>query len=149
MSGGRLLGLDYGSKTVGAAVSDPTGVAVRELEIIRREDESRLRKTFRRIEALTEELGVSAIVLGLPLNMDGTKGERALKTEAFGAALRRRTGLPVYYQDERLTTVEAEEIMESKGIRREDFGEYVDMIAAAVILGDYLNQHEGGADADR
>lgn len=138
---GRLLGLDYGSKTVGVAVSDPFGYTVRGIEIIRREKENHIRKTLRRIGELIGELEVTEIVLGLPLNMDGSSGERAEKTKQFGEILRERTGLPVRLTDERLTTVEAEEIMQDKGIRREHYERYVDMYAACVILEDYLNSH--------
>jgi len=142
---GRLLGLDYGSKTVGVAVSDPFGYTVRGIEIIRREKENHIRKTLRRIGELIGELEVTEIVLGLPLNMDGSSGERAEKTKQFGEILRERTGLPVRLTDERLTTVEAEEIMQDKGIRREHYDRYVDMYAACVILEDYLNSHGNSA----
>ncbi len=138
----RILGLDYGSRTVGAAVTDPLGLCAHGLEIIRRKEEGHLRGTLRRIEELICEYGAEAIVLGYPLNMDGTAGERAHLTEAFKETLERRTGLPVYLCDERLTTLEAEDIMLERGIRREDFHEHVDRIAAAVILEDWLNNDE-------
>ncbi len=136
----KYLSLDYGSKTVGVAVSDATGSVVRELEIIRREKEKALRRTLVRIEEIIKTEGVEAIVIGLPINMDGTEGERAEKARVFGDMVARRTGLPVRFQDERLTTEEAYEIMDENNIRnRKDRKAHADSMAAAVILGDFLN----------
>ena len=125
----RILGLDYGSKTVGTAEG---------LEIIRRESEGKIRKTYQRIEEICKEYNVEKIVLGHPKNMDGTDGERAFKTFEFKEALERRTGLPVILWDERLTSVSAENIMIESKIRRENRKQYVDEIAAMVILQNYL-----------
>ncbi len=136
----KYLGLDYGSKTVGVAVTDATGTVIREVEIIRRQKEKTLRRTCARIEEIVTGEKVETIVIGLPLNMDGSEGERAEKARAFGEMVARRTGLPVRFQDERLTTVEADEIMDENGIRNEkDRKSHVDSVAAAVILGDFLN----------
>lgn len=135
----RILGLDFGSKTVGVAVSDPTGLIATGLEIIRREKETKLRRTYARIEELCTEYGVEKIVLGLPLNMNGTEGERVIKTKAFAEDIERRTGLPIVFVDERLTTVEADELMMDLGIRREERKAHVDRIAAAYILQTYLD----------
>lgn len=136
----KYLGLDFGSKTVGVAVTDATGTVVREVEIIRRQKEKALRRTCARIEEIIDSEKAEFIVIGLPLNMDGTEGERAEKTRAFGEMVARRTGLPVRFQDERLTTVEAYGIMDRNGIRSEKEREAkVDSVAAAVILGSYLN----------
>jgi len=135
----RIMGLDFGSKTVGVALSDPLGITAQGLEIVRRESENKLRRTLARIEALIEEYQVEKIVLGLPLNMNDTAGERVAKTEEFANMLRRRTGLEIVMWDERLTTVEAHEIMMEAGIRREDRHKYVDKIAATLILQGYLN----------
>jgi putative Holliday junction resolvase len=110
-------------------------------EIIRRDRENKLRRTFARIEELIEEFDVGLIVLGLPLNMDDSQGERARKTLEFQESLQRRTGLPVVMSDERLTTVEADEIMKEQGIPREKYHEYVDMIAAGIILREYMENH--------
>ena len=115
----RILGLDYGSKTVGAAVSDPLGITAQMAETIVREREDKLRRTLARIEALIEEYKIERIVLGYPKNMNNTLGERAAKTEEFKAALERRTGLPVILWDERLTTVAAERVLMEQGVRRE------------------------------
>lgn len=133
------MGLDLGSKTCGVALSDTTGSLATGLEIIRREKENHLRKTLARIEEIIVEYGVKHIVLGLPLNMDGTEGERAKLSRDFKDKLERRTGLPVTLMDERLTTVEADEIMADNGIKGKDKKKYVDMIAASVILQDYLD----------
>lgn len=134
----RLMGLDLGSKTVGVAVSDPLLNVAREVEIIRRKEENKLRQSLARIEELIVEYDVKEIVLGLPLNMDGTEGERAALSLEFKDKLERRTGLPVHMWDERLTTVEAIEIMDADGIKPKDREKYVDMIAARVILEGYI-----------
>ncbi|MCQ2542922.1 MAG: Holliday junction resolvase RuvX [Lachnospiraceae bacterium] len=136
----RILGLDFGSKTVGVAVSDPTGLIASGVEIIRREREDKLRQTLSRIEELVKEYDVEEIVMGLPVNMNNTKGERVEKTMAFKEMLERRIGLPVNLWDERLTTVEADEIMTEVGVKgRQDRKKYVDKIAAMIILQDYMD----------
>ncbi|MCR5116253.1 MAG: Holliday junction resolvase RuvX [Lachnospiraceae bacterium] len=134
----RIMALDFGSKTVGVAVSDPLLLTAQGVEIIRRKEENKLRKTLARIEELIVEYGVTKIVLGLPLNMDDTKGERAELSLQFKESLERRTGLGVTMWDERLTTVEADDIMNEAGIKGKDRKEYVDMIAAQIILEDYI-----------
>lgn len=135
----RVLGLDYGTKTVGVAISDPLGLTAQGMEIIRREEENKLRRTLARIEAIIEEYGVTDIVLGLPKNMNNTQGVRVESTMEFKEKLERRTGLPVIMWDERLTTVAADRTMMEAGIRRENRKEYVDKIAAAFILQGYLD----------
>lgn len=135
----RVLGLDYGSKTVGVAICDPLGWTAQPVETIVRNEENKLRKTLARIEALVKEYGVEKIVLGLPRNMDGSSGERVKKTLEFKAMLERRTKLPIILWDERLTTVAAEEILMESGIRRENRKAYVDQIAAGLILQEYLD----------
>lgn len=135
----RILGLDFGSKTVGVAVCDPLMITAQGVEIIRRETEGKIRKTLQRIEALIEEYEVEKIVLGLPKNMNGSISGRAEKTLEFKEALERRTGLEVVLWDERLTTVAANKAMMESNIRREDRGKYVDEIAAIFILQGYLD----------
>lgn len=135
----RIIGLDYGSRTVGVAVSDALGITAQGVEIIRRKEENKLRRTLARIEELVKEYEAGLIVLGLPLNMDGTAGERVEKTLLFRDMLVRRTGLTVVMQDERLTTVEADDAMIEAGLNRQERKEYVDMIAAQLILQDYMN----------
>lgn len=138
----RIMGLDFGSKTVGVAISDPLLITAQGIEIIRRKDENKLRQTLARIEALAVEYEVEKIVLGLPKNMNDTMGERAKLTLEFKEKLERRTGLPVVMWDERLTTVAADRAMMEAGIRREDRKEYVDKIAACLILQGYLDSRE-------
>ena len=138
----RTLGLDYGSKTVGVAVTDPLGLTAQGVEIIRRQKENHLRKTYQRIKELCKQYDVEKIVLGLPLNMDDTMGDRAEKTLEFKNELERRLSVPVLLVDERLTTVEAIEIMDDAGIKVSEREKYVDMIAATIILQDYMNSHE-------
>ena len=135
----RIIGLDFGSKTTGVAVSDPFGWTAQGVEIIRRKEENKLRKTLARIEELVKEYGASRIVLGLPKNMNNSLGDRAEKSLAFKEMLERRTGLPVVMWDERLTTVAADRTMMEAGIRRENRREYVDEIAAVFILQNYLD----------
>ena len=135
----RIMGLDFGSKTVGVAVSDSLLITAQGLEIIRRKEENKLRRTLARIEELIEEYEVEEIVLGLPKNMNATEGIRVELTMEFREKLERRTGLPVIMWDERLTTVVAEKAMIEAGIRRENRKEYVDKIAAALILQGYLD----------
>lgn len=139
MENTRILGLDFGSKTVGVAVSDGLGITAQGLEIIRRTSENKLRQTCARIEALIEKYKVGTIVLGFPKNMNNTVGERAEKSLAFKEMLERRTGLPVVMWDERLTTVEANRTLIEGGVRRENRKEYVDKLAAVYILQGYLD----------
>lgn len=140
----RIMGLDLGSKTVGVAVSDPLLITAQGLEIIRRPEENKLRRTLARIEELIEEYEVSEIVLGLPKNMNDTIGDRAELSFAFREKLERRTGLPVIMWDERLTTVAADKAMIEAGIRKERRREYVDKIAAVLILQGYLDCRANG-----
>ena len=140
--------MDFGSKTCGVAISDALMITAQPKEIIRRDRENKLRRTFARIEELIREYEVGLIVLGLPLNMDDSEGERARRTLEFQDRLHRRTGLPVVLSDERLTTVEAEEIMHKQGIPRDKYHDYVDMIAASVILGEYLEKQRQNGDGN-
>ena len=144
----RILGLDYGSKTVGAAISDPLGITAQGVETIWRKQENHLRQTLARIEELISEYQVERIVLGYPKNMNNTIGERAQKSLEFKEMLEKRTGLEVVLWDERLTTVEADRTMMQVGIRRENRKEYVDELAAIFILQGYLDyqsrQHTEG-----
>ena len=135
----RIMGLDYGSKTIGVAVSDPLGLTAQGVEIIRREEENKLRKSLRRIEELVKQYEVEELVLGFPKNMNNTIGERAEKSLQLKETLEKRLGLPVVMWDERLTTVEANRTLMETGVRRENRGKYVDMIAAVFILQGYLD----------
>lgn len=135
----RIMGLDFGSKTVGVAISDALLLTAQGIEIIRRKDENKLRQTLARIEELIVEYEVEEIVLGLPKNMNATEGIRVELTNEFKEKLERRTGLSVHTWDERLTTVAADKAMIEAGIRREKRKDYVDMIAATFILQGYLD----------
>ncbi len=135
----RIMGLDFGSKTVGTAVSDPLLVTAQSLEIIRRKSPDKLRRTLARIQELAAEYEVGKIVLGYPKNMNNTEGERCEKTKEFKRMVEQRTNLPVILWDERLSTVAADRIMMDSGVRRENRKEYVDKIAAGIILQGYLD----------
>ena len=135
----RIIGLDFGTKTVGVAVSDELLITAQGVEIIRRKAPTKLRQTLARIEELIEEYGVEKIVLGYPKNMNNTEGERCERTNEFKEMLEKRTGLEVVLWDERLTTVSADNAMMEMGIRRENRKEYVDEIAAIFILQGYLD----------
>ncbi len=135
----RIIGLDYGSKTVGVAVSDPLLVTAQGVETITRKDENKLRQTLARIEELCKEYEADRIVLGFPKNMNNSVGDRAEKTLAFKEMLERRTGLSVIMWDERLTTMEAERVLQESGVRREHRKEVIDKIAAVFILQNYLD----------
>ena len=129
----RIMALDYGSKTVGVAVSDKLGLTALPLETIKREKENKLRKTLARIEEIIKEKSISLIVLGKPLNMDDSEGERVEKSLAFKEVL---------WQDERLSSVEAEEILADSGIKKEDIKRYIDSVAASVILREFMNTNK-------
>lgn len=147
----RVLGLDYGTKTVGVAVSDPLEITAQPLETIERKSAGKLRQTLARIEAIIEEYGaagqqekIEKIVLGYPKNMNNIEGDRCEATVSFKNDLERRTGLEVVLWDERLTTVEAERILMDSGVRRENRKTYIDKMAAAVILQNYLDSKSNG-----
>ena len=135
----RIIGLDYGTKTVGVAVSDALGLTAQGVETITRKEENKLRQTLARIEAIMEEYEVTKIVVGLPKNMNNTIGERAESCKDFADKLERRTGLPVVMWDERLSTVSANQVLMESGVRREDRKAVIDKIAAVFILQGYLD----------
>lgn len=135
----RIMGLDYGSKTVGIAVSDPLGITAQGIEIIRRKSENKLRQTLARIEELIAQYQVEKLVLGFPKHMNNDIGDRALKSLEFQEMLKKRTGLEVVMWDERLTTVEADRTLIETNVRRENRKQYVDQLAAVFILQGYLD----------
>ena len=138
----RKMGLDYGSKTVGVAMTDALGVTVMPFETITRKEENKLRRTLARITELVGEYEVDQIVLGRPVLMDGSDGERAEKTVIFKDLLEKRVSVPIVFMDERLTTVEADEALNEMEIPRSERKKYIDQIAAALVLRSYLNQIE-------
>lgn len=135
----RAMGLDYGTKTVGVAISDALGLTAQGIETIQRKEENKLRRTLARIEELIAEYEVGTIVLGFPKHMNNDIGERAEKSLEFRDMLVRRTGLNVIMWDERLTTVEAERTLIESNVRRENRKKYIDKIAAVFILQGYLD----------
>ncbi len=136
----RTLGLDYGTKTVGVAISDEAQIIAQPLVTIERKHVNKLRQTYAKIEAIIDEQDVDRIVLGFPKNMNNTEGERAEATRAFMDDLERRTGLPVILMDERLTTVEADRILEETGVAKSGRKEHIDKMAAAIILQSFLDR---------
>ena len=140
----RIMGLDYGTTTVGVAVSDTMLITAQEVETITRKQANKLRKTYSRIEELAKEYEVERIILGYPKNMNNTEGERAQDTKLFKEALERRTKLPVILWDERLTTVESERILTQCGVRKVNQKKVIDQVAAAIILQSYLDSLQQG-----
>lgn len=135
----RIMGLDFGTKTVGVAISDPLMVTAQPVETITRKSANKLRQTLARIEELIVENCVELIVLGYPKNMNNTIGERAQACETFKEDLERRTALPVILWDERMTTVESERILMAGGVRRENRKAVIDQMAAVLILQSYMD----------
>ena len=135
----KIMGLDYGSVTVGVAISDSMLLTAQPVEVIKRKSENKLRRTLARIEELVAEHGVEKIVLGFPKNMNNTEGERVERTREFMDKLVARTGLEVVLWDERLSTVSAMDVLKEGGVRSENCKRYVDKIAASLILQGYLD----------
>lgn len=149
-----LMGLDYGSKTVGVAFTDALYLTAQPVETVWRDSEKRLRRTLARLAELAKERGAERIVLGRPAHMDGSEGERVQRCEEFAALLEKRTGLPVVWQDERLTTVEADEILAESGVPAAERKQYIDQVAAGLILKEYMAAHpelspDGGNTGER
>ncbi len=136
----RIMGLDYGSVTVGVALSDSLGLTAQGIEVIRRKQENKLRQTLARIEELIAEYKVELIVLGYPKHLNNTVGERAIKSEEFAEKLRQRTGLEVVLWDERLTTVAAHQVLDQGGLNYKEKALVVDKLAAVLILQGYLDR---------
>lgn len=134
----RIMGLDYGSVTVGVAISDSLGITAQGIEVIRRKQENKLRQTLARIEELVKEYEVERIVLGYPKMLNNTVGERGVKSEEFAEKLRTRIGLPVVLWDERLSTVAAHRVLDEAGMHYEKKAKVVDKLAAVIILQNYL-----------
>ena len=135
----RILGLDYGTKTVGVSVSDELGLTAQAVETITRKEANKLRKTLARIDELVQQYGIEKIVLGYPKHMNNSSGIRCEETEEFKAMVERRTGLEVILWDERMSTVAAERTLIEGGVRRENRKTYVDQLAAVFILQGYLD----------
>ena len=132
----RILGLDIGSKRIGLAVSDPLGITAQGITTLERKDERTVLEFLRNI---IKEKEVTEIVVGLPLNMDGSSGEQAKNAESFADILKEKLGLPVSLWDERLSTMEVERIMIAGGASRSKRKKKIDKLAAQVILQGYLD----------
>lgn len=139
----RILGLDFGMKTIGVAVSDPFGWTAQGLEIVRRKEESNLKDSIRRIKEICDEYGVEQIVLGYPKNMNNTEGDRAEKTSAFKKRIEKELKLPVTLWDERLSTVAAERGLLEADLSRAKRKQVIDKMAAVFILQGYLDSKPG------
>jgi putative Holliday junction resolvase len=135
----RILGLDFGMKTIGVAVSDPLGWTAQGLEIIRREEENNLKKSIVRLKEICSQYEVESIVLGYPKNMNNTEGERVEKTKQFKKRLEKELKLPVELWDERLSTVGAERILLEADLSRAKRKSVIDKMAAVFILQGYLD----------
>ena len=128
---GRVLALDFGSRRIGVAVSDPLGITAQQLPAIRREGD---RKDIEAIARTAGEYGVETVVIGLPMHSDGSEGTQAARARAFGEKVRERLGMPVVPWDERMTTAQAERYLIDAGVRREKRKEVRDSLAAALLL---------------
>ena len=140
----RSIGLDIGDRRIGIAISDPLGLTAVGIETITRTNNKR---DVSVIKGIAKKHDVNTIVVGLPLNMDGSHGEQAEKVRSFGSKLARATGLPIVYEDERLSTFSAIGTLTSQGVKTGENKELVDMQAAAVILQRYLDNYESAPDA--
>ncbi len=136
---GRIMGLDYGSVTVGVAISDALLMTAQGVEVIRRKQENKLRQTLARLEVLITEYDVEKIILGYPKHLNNTIGDRAVKSEEFAERLRQRIGLEVILWDERLTTVAANQVLSEARLNYEEKAKVVDKLAAVIILQGYLD----------
>ncbi len=139
---GRILALDVGDKTIGIATSDETHTFAFPGKTLIRQPEG-YRKDMAALRTMVEAEGIERIVVGLPLNMDGTHGPRAQLVEAFVEALGRYVRVPIDYQDERLTSFEAERMLIEMGRRRDQRKQVIDSVAASVILRAYLERTAG------
>lgn len=140
----RVMGLDVGDRRIGVAVSDPEGWLARGVTVITR---TTLSRDLSAIQSIAREEGVEKIVVGLPRRLDGTIGPQAEKAQEFGRTLQERIGIPVVFWDERLSTVAAQKMMISTGVKKAKRKSTIDMAAATVLLQGYLDYVGGGADA--
>ena len=136
----RILGLDYGTKTVGVALSDELHITAQPLETITRKDANKLRKTYARIEELVKEYNVEKIVLGLPKNMNNSLGFASERSMNFKKMIEEKYNIEVILQDERLSSVEANNIMIKNDTSRKKRKKSVDSLAANIILQSYLDK---------
>lgn len=135
---GRVLAVDYGSRRIGLALSDPTGVATEPLPPVPHRGEDR---AAREVAEVARRHGVRTVVVGLPLRMDGTEGPQAQAARRFAQRVERYSGLPVRLWDERLTSVQAERLLIQGGVRRERRKLLVDQLSASLLLRSFLEAH--------
>lgn len=135
------LGLDLGSKTLGLSISDKTGLIASSLEVLRYNDYSEL---LDKLENIINERKVQAIVIGNPLNLDGSVSKRSEETFEFVKLLKERFSLDIYLQDERLSTVEAERMLINNNTSRKNRKKIIDKIAATIILQTFLDRRGNG-----
>ena len=131
----RVMGLDVGTRTIGVAVSDALGYTAQGVEVIRRRD---LLKDLARLEELMVAYQVQSLVVGIPKNMNGTYGPSAEEARRFCQVLRERFPVPVYEEDERLTTVAAEKTLLAANLSRRRRRQVIDKVAATLILETFL-----------
>ena len=139
----RVMGLDVGTKTVGVAVSDALGMTAQGLRVVRRKN---LRSDVGELKRVIREHEVSRVIIGLPLNMDGSEGVRAQASREFGALLAEATGLPIDYWDERLSTVAAERMLIEGDVSRERRKQVIDQVAASIILQGWLDSQSSATE---
>jgi putative Holliday junction resolvase len=137
---GRVLAIDMGSKRVGLAVSDELRLTVRTLPALSRTPWKRLLSS---LAELCEQLDVRNIVLGLPLRLDGTEGDASVEVRRVGRNLQLSLKLPLFFQDERLTSKDAETSLRERGFRVGEISDRVDSEAASIILNDFLEAQKG------
>lgn len=140
MKNKKILALDFGNHTVGVSYTDEFHITISFLPVIRRDKPNKLRRTLSKIEEIIKLYNIDEIIIGFPYNMDGSEGDRCKKTREFKKLLEKRIDIKVTLFDERLTTVEAYEIMKEYNIDKKKQREIVDSVAAAVILRSYINQ---------
>ena len=133
----RAIGLDVGSRTVGVAVSDFTGMIAQPVKTVRR---TSFERDLNELVEILRQYEADSIVCGLPYNMNGTEGPSAAAARELGEALAERTGLPLIYQDERMTTVSAQRVLIEGDVSRKKRKEVIDTVAAVFILQAYLDK---------
>ena len=139
----RYLALDVGNRRIGVAVSDELGLTAQPVMTLERKRSPR--EDLRSLARLARKYAVAAIVVGNPLELDGTTGSQAQKTQAFAAELGALTGLPIHLWDERLTTHEAHQILYEAGHKRQQHRRVVDQVAATLILQSFMDEQRGNA----
>lgn len=134
----RILAVDYGERRTGLAVSDPLGITAQALDTLIVERESLIPKL---VADKALELDIGRIVVGLPLNMNGTESDKSMKVRAFGRALEEESGVPVVFYDERMTSLRAQQTLREMEVKTEGNKPLLDRIAATILLQDYMQSN--------